>query len=74
MPDSYEVRIRGPIGPLMQACLPGWAVADATESTVLTGAVAGPVELQKVLDLLTDRGLAADNVRLTSVELGGPSE
>jgi len=42
MPDTYEVRIRGPIGPLIQACLPGFTAVTAAESTVLTGTAGGP--------------------------------
>jgi hypothetical protein len=66
MPDPYEVRIRGPIGPLIQACLPGFTAVTAAESTVLTGTAPGPDDLHHLLDVLTQNGLPADDVRLTS--------
>ena len=64
MPSLYEVRIAGPIGPLIHACLPGFALVTAAESTMLTGIASGPDHLQQVLDLLAENGQPADNVRL----------
>lgn len=64
----YEVRIRGPIGPLMQSCLPGLAVVVTAESTLLTGTAAGPDELRALLGMLADNGLPADTVRLKARE------
>jgi hypothetical protein len=66
MPDSYEIRVRGPIGPLIQACLPGFTAVSAATSTVLTGTALGPDRLQQILDLLNENGLPAGDVRLSS--------
>jgi len=66
MPDLYEVRIRGPIGPLIQACLPGFTTVTTAESTMLTGTARGPDHLYQLLDMLTKNGLTTRDVRLTA--------
>jgi hypothetical protein len=64
MPDLYEVRIRGPIGPLIQACLPGFTTIATVDSTVLAGTALGPDHLHQLLEFLTRNGMTARDVRL----------
>ena len=66
MPELYEVRIRGAIGPLIESCLPGFTAVATAESTVLTGTAQGPDDLYQLLDILAENGLITQDVRLTT--------
>ncbi len=72
MPDLYEFAITGTIGPLIQSCLPELDRVAESGWTVLTGTVAGPDELHRVLDLLDAAGTPARDVRITYRDHGKP--
>ena len=63
--DVYEFRIAGTIGPVMRSALPEFSAVVVPRFTVLTGAVPGPQDLQRLLDALDAHDSPAVDVRLT---------
>ena len=63
--DVYEFRIAGTIGPVMRSALPEFSAVVVPRFTVLTGAVPGPQDLQRLLDALDAHASPAVDVRLT---------
>ena len=56
---SYEIRIDGPIGPVVASTLPGFTAVQArTGSTVLTGTVADAEGLVAMLGVLNAHGFS----------------
>jgi len=64
LPDLYEFRITGTIGPLIQSSLPGLDTVAESEWTLLTGTAGGPDDLRRILNLLDANGVPALNVRI----------
>lgn len=62
MPD-YEIRVAGPIGPVVASCLPGFSIAAIPTATVLRGTVDDPAGLRRILDLLNAHGLAPIDIQ-----------
>jgi len=56
VPELYEFTISGTIGPIIQSCLPGFSTIAETGCTVLTGTVADPAELRRLLERLDAGG------------------
>ena len=65
MPELYDFVIAGTIGPLIASCLPGLRTVAESEWTVVTGSVAGPDDLHRVLDLLDAHGIPPLDIRIT---------
>ena len=64
MPEIYDFSIAGTIGPLFASCLPGLRTVAESEWTVMTGSVAGPDDLHRVLDLLDAHGMPPLDIRI----------
>jgi hypothetical protein len=65
VPEHYDFAITGTIGPIITSCLPGLHTVAESEWTVVTGIVAGPDDLHRLLDLLDAHGIPALDIRLT---------
>ena len=64
MPELYDFTINGTIGPLIASCLPGLRTVAESEWTVLTGSVASPNDLHRLLDLLDAQGIPPLDIRI----------
>ena len=65
MPELYEFGIAGRIGPLIRSCLPTLTPdAEIDAPTLLTGTARCPEDLHRILDLLDNHGLPAQDIRL----------
>jgi len=64
MTDLYEFGVNGPIGPLIRSCVPDLTTVSESGSTVLSGTLRSPEELQRLLDLLEAHGLPPLDIRL----------
>ena len=64
MPELYEFEITGRFGPLISSCLPELTPVE-DQATVLTGTARSPEDLHRVLDLLDNHGLPAQDIRLS---------
>ena len=62
MPDD-EIRVTGPIGPVVASRLPGFSTTAIPLATLLRGTINSPEELRRILDLLNKRGLAPIDVQ-----------
>ena len=65
MVRDYEIRVAGPIGPVVAFSLPGLTVTALPTSTVISGTVADPEELLIVMNLLSARGLSPIDTLIT---------
>jgi len=65
VPELYDFVITGTIGPLIASCLPGLRTVAESEWTVVTGSVASPDDLHRLLDLLDTHGLPPLDIRIT---------
>jgi hypothetical protein len=64
VPELYDFVITGTIGPLIASCLPGLHTVAESECTVVSGNVAGPDDLHRVLDLLDAHGIPPLDIRI----------
>ena len=71
MPERYEITVTGTIGPIIASCLPGFSTIAETGWTVLTGTVAGPTDLRRVLDRLDAHGIPALDIKISSHDESG---
>jgi len=65
VPELYDFAITGTIGPLLASCLPGLRTVAESQWNVVTGSVAGPDDLHRLLDLLDAHGIPALHIRMT---------
>lgn len=72
MPELYEFGITGRIGPLIRSCLTELTAAEEHRTTVVSGTARCPEDLQRVLDLLDNHGLPAQDIRLAYREAAPP--
>lgn len=68
MPDLYELKVTGSLGPLMRACLPEFTAVAETPATVLTGSVGGADDLRRLLDLLDAHGTPPLDIRISATQ------
>ncbi len=57
--SCYEIRVSGPIGPVVASAFPEFDITVMPGGDVLTGTVAAADDLLDVLALLRDNGLIA---------------
>lgn len=65
MPD-YEFHVQGLIGPVVQSALPELTRCDGPRLTRLYGTAAEPTDIDLLLRRLTDSGLVADHILLST--------
>jgi hypothetical protein len=58
----YEFHVTGLIGPVVEAALPELTSQAAPKHSVLTGTTDEALDVQTLLDKLTDHGLVADHI------------
>ena len=62
---TYEIRVAGPIGPVVASSLPGLNVTALPMSTVISGTVTDAEELLLVMNLLSAHGLSPIDTLIT---------
>ena len=70
---EYEIQVAGRIGPAAVSGLPGFTSVALHMATTLAGTVSCRDDLKGVIDLLTARGLAPIDVRITARDDGEQS-
>jgi hypothetical protein len=70
MVRDYEIRVAGPIGPVVASSLPGLTVTALPTSTVISGTVTDTEELLAVMNLLSEHGLTPIDTLITPHDLG----
>ena len=65
MVQDYEIRVAGPIGPVVASSLPGLTVTALPTSTVISGTVTDTEELLAVMNLLSTHGLTPIDTLIT---------
>jgi hypothetical protein len=66
--QAYEIRVAGPVGPAAASGLPGFTTTALPLTTVLSGEVTGPDDLNRLLDLLRAHGFAPLDIQIDSNE------
>jgi hypothetical protein len=69
---TYRIQIRGELDARFAPGFAGWSVARDSGSTVMTGEVADPAGLQRILDRFEDLGLEVIRVRALESANGQP--
>jgi len=64
MVQTYEIRVAGPIGPVVASSLPGLTITALPTSTVISGIVTDS-ELLSVMNLLSEHGLSPIDTLIT---------
>ena len=62
--QAYEIRVAGPVGPSAASGLPGFTTTALPLTTVLSGEVASPDDLHRVLDLPRAHGFTPFDVQI----------
>ena len=70
MVQTYEIRVAGPIGPVVASSLPGLTITALPTSTVISGIVTD-TELLSVMNLLSEHGLSPIDTLITPHDLVG---
>jgi len=65
VPELYDFVITGTIGPLIASCLPGFRTVAESEWTMVTGTVASPDDMHRILDILDAHGIPPLDIRFT---------
>ena len=65
MVQTYEIRVAGPIGPVVASSLPGLTITPLPTSTVISGTAADAEELLTVMNLLSAHGLSPIDTLIT---------
>jgi hypothetical protein len=62
-PRHYEIRVRGPIGPMMMQAFPTLAASRSAQDTLLVGSLPDECALYGVIHLLETLGLQLLEIR-----------
>jgi hypothetical protein len=60
----YEFRVTGEIGPVIRSAIPELSFGGTEQPCTLTGVVAGPAELERLLDRIAELGLDETEIRV----------
>ena len=71
MMRDYEIRVAGPIGPVVASSLPGLTVTALPTSTLISGTVTD-AELLGVMNLLREHGLTPIDTLITPHDTADP--
>lgn len=66
-PADYQIRVAGPIGPVVASSLPELTISVLPVTTVFTGTVTNATEILAVLDVLDAHGLTPIDTLITPV-------
>jgi hypothetical protein len=66
-PADYQIRVAGPIGPVVGSSLPELTISVLPVTTVFTGTVTDTTEILAVLDVLAAHGLTPIDTLITPV-------
>lgn len=65
---DYEIRVAGPIGPVVASIFPRFSTTAVLVSTVLSGTVADAEELLAVMTFLATQGFSPFDPTMTAVD------